>query len=109
MTAIEAVLVGIVTCLLILVPAGVILLRPIFKRLGDYLEAASAAKRSGGSEGELAAMRAALERLEARLAVSEERLETRLSLNEDRLDFQEKLLSDRSAMGSVGATRSHGS
>lgn len=96
MSSIEAVLTGIVASLLILVPAGVILLRPVFKRLGDYLEAAAAAKRSGASAGELAAIRSALERLEARLAVTEERLETRLSLSEDRLDFQEKLLSERS-------------
>jgi hypothetical protein len=96
MTGFEALLAGIVTCLLILVPAGVILLRPVFKRLGDYLEAAAAAKRGGVPEGELAAMRSALERLDARLAVTEERLETRISLSEERLDFQEKLLSERS-------------
>jgi hypothetical protein len=97
MTNLEVLLMGIVTSLIILVPAGVILLRPISKRLGDYLEAAAASKRRGAPEGELAAMRSALERLETRLAVTEERLDTRLSLNEDRLDFQEKLLSERSA------------
>jgi hypothetical protein len=95
MTGIEALLVGIVACLLFLVPAGVILLRPVSKRLGDYLEAAAAAKR-GASGGELTALRSALERLEARVAVTEEQLEARLSLTEERLDFQEKLLSDRS-------------
>jgi hypothetical protein len=105
MTGIEALLVGIVTSLLFLVPAGVILLRPVSKRLGDYLEAAAAAKR-GASGGELTAIRSALERLEARVAVTEERLEARLSLTEERLDFQEKLLSDRPSTDSAAIERS---
>jgi hypothetical protein len=96
MTGIEALMAGIVTVLLILTPAGVILLRPVVKKLADYLEAAAAEKRGGGaSRDDLAEIRAALERLETRVDHTQDRLESRLSLSEDRLDFQEKLLSER--------------
>lgn len=96
MTGVEAILTGVLTALLILTPAGVVLLRPVFKKLADYLEAAAAEKRRGGaSQGELAELRAILERLEARVDASHDRLDSRLSLSEERLEFQEKLLAER--------------
>ncbi|NIP83314.1 MAG: hypothetical protein GWM90_30450 [Gemmatimonadetes bacterium] len=107
MTSIEAIMSGILGTLLILTPAAVILLRPVFRRLGDYLEAAAAEKRRGANGRELTEMRAALERFESRLTLTEERLDSRLSLTEERVDFQEKLLSDRNAgaPGSAGGQK----
>lgn len=103
MTGLEAIMVGIVTALLILTPAGVILLRPVFKKLAEYLEAAAAEKRSGvGSRRELSDLRAAIERLEGRVDAAHDRIESRLSLTEERVDFQEKLLTDRTRSDSGG-------
>ena len=63
--------------------AGVLVLRPISKRIGDLL-GAMAQERKGGrtSEVEVAQLRATLESVNASM-----------SLLEDRLDFTERLLS----------------
>jgi len=63
--------------------AGVLVLRPISKRIGDLLSA-MAQERKGGrtSDVEVAQLRATLESVNARM-----------TLLEDRLDFTERLLS----------------
>lgn len=84
MTEMEAILTGIISVLLIITPAAVILLRPLTKKLGDYLVAAAAEKRVGATSPQLQDLRNVVDRLESRLALTEERL-----------NFQERLLADR--------------
>lgn len=84
MTEIEAIMTGIIGTLLIITPAAVILLRPLTRKLADYLVAAAEEKRAGAAGPQLEDLRTAVDRLESRLALTEERL-----------NFQERLLADR--------------
>ena len=69
--------------------AAVILLRPITKRLGSYLEVLAEERRR-------ALMSAPLDRSDtARIAQSLENLEKRLATVEDQQDFTQRLLSER--------------
>ena len=71
----------IMTVVLILTVGGVMVLRPIAKRVGDLLEM-YVRDRSEGLEGEIHHMRDLLETMNARL-----------QLMEERQDFTERLLS----------------
>ena len=63
---------------------GILVLRPLSKRIGDLLGAMAQEKKGvRGSDAEVAQLRATLESVNARMA-----------LLEDRLDFTERLLSD---------------
>lgn len=84
MTEIEAIMTGIIGTLLIITPAAVILLRPLTKKLADFLVAAAEEKRAGAAGPQLENLRTAMDQLESRLALTEERL-----------NFQERLLADR--------------
>jgi len=70
----------IMTVVFILTVGGVIVLRPIAKRVGDLLEV-YAKQRQEGLEGDVQQMRDLLETMNARL-----------QLMEDRQDFTERLL-----------------
>jgi hypothetical protein len=87
-TEIEAIMTGIIGPLLIVTPAAVILLRPLTKKLADFLVAAAEEKRAGAAGPRLEDLRTVVDRLESRLALTEERL-----------SFQERLLADRSTAG----------
>jgi hypothetical protein len=56
-----------------LVSGGVILLRPLSRRLGDLLEAIAAQKRQSVGPVELARLQQSLDQVQARLATLEER------------------------------------
>ena len=71
----------IMTVVLILTVGGVVVLRPIAKRIGDLLEV-YAKERSDGLEGDVHQIRDLLETMNARL-----------QLMEERQDFTERLLS----------------
>ena len=70
----------IMTVVLILTVGGVVVLRPIAKRIGDLLEV-YAKERSDGLEGDVHQIRDLLETMNARL-----------QLMEERQDFTERLL-----------------
>jgi hypothetical protein len=72
-----------VAIILILTVGGVVLLRPLSKRLGDLLEVMAEQKRVPGASEDLQHIRAHLDTVNSRLALLEERQ-----------DFQEKLLGD---------------
>jgi len=65
---------------LILVTGGVVLLRPLTKRLGDYLETLTRARRAPQAA------------IEPRIVETLERMEERLRMLEDRQDFTDSLL-----------------
>ena len=73
----------VITVVLILTVGGVMLLRPISKRVGDLLEV-YARERQEGLQGEVQQVRDLLETLTARL-----------ELLEDRQDFAERLLTGK--------------
>lgn len=78
--------------------AGVLILRPVTKRLGVLLEA-MARERQTGLDGDARAQSAASEveaRMTARLL---ERMSHRLDLIEERLDFVERLADSRERDG----------
>jgi hypothetical protein len=78
----EDVMVGLVSITFFLSVAGVIILRPITRRLGEYLLESRLDRRGSRlEESELARIRGLLERMNGRL-----------DLLEDRLDFTERLL-----------------
>lgn len=78
----EELMVGLVAITFFLSVAGVIILRPISKRLGEFLLEARLERRGGRlEESELARIRGLLERMNGRL-----------DLMEDRIDFTERLL-----------------
>lgn len=77
----EAVAPMIVAIVLFITVGGVLVLRPISKRVGDLLEAMAREKRSG-LENDVSQMRDLLETMNARL-----------QLMEERQDFTERLLS----------------
>lgn len=78
-----------VAVVLILTVGGVILLRPLSKRIGDLLEAMTDERKNPSLQEELHHIRGHLDTLGSRL-----------SLLEERQDFQEKLLgaSERTAL-----------
>ena len=71
-----------VAIVLILTTGGVILLRPLSKRLGDLLEAMADERKNPVIGDDLSHIRAHLDTMSSRLALLEERQ-----------DFQEKLMS----------------
>ena len=74
---------------LITVSAAVILLRPIFKRLGIYLEVLAEERRRNLNQSPA-------ERIDlARLTSTLDALDQRLSRIEDRQEFTDKLLAER--------------
>ncbi|MBI4544750.1 MAG: hypothetical protein HY703_06130 [Gemmatimonadetes bacterium] len=74
----------IVSVTLIVTIGAVILLRPLSKKLGDFLEAVTLEKQKAGGS-----------RDEGLLRQEMARLETRLSVVEERLNFAESLLTGR--------------
>jgi hypothetical protein len=82
----------IVTIVLFLTVGGVLILRPIAKRVGDLLEV-YAREREGGMEVEMRQMRELLESMNGRL-----------QLMEERQDFTERLL--ESGKGTADASPS---
>ena len=86
MNELEIIAPAVVSIVLVLTVGGVILLRPLSKRLGELLEAMVAEKRQGHPG------------LEAQLGQIREQLESqgdRLTLLEERLEFTERLVERR--------------
>jgi hypothetical protein len=81
----------VVAVTLIVVGGGVALLRPISKRLGAYLEAATRARREGPPA------------LEPRVMETLERIDERLRLVEERQDFTDALLNRPSRRERIAA------
>jgi hypothetical protein len=75
----------IVAIVMLLTVGGVMILRPIAKHLGAYLEALTKQQLEPGGRDELAQMRDILESISQRMALMEERQ-----------DFNERLLENRS-------------
>jgi hypothetical protein len=70
---IEAVAPMIVMCTLILTTGGVLILRPIAKRLGGFLEASTQAKLRPSNDADLARIHEVLSSIDGRLNQLEER------------------------------------
>jgi len=68
---------------------GVILLRPLMKKLGDFLEVLAAERRASLSEKPVDRVEA------ARIVTLLEQVDQRLSHLEDRAEFTDKLLAER--------------
>jgi hypothetical protein len=87
---------AVVMIVFIVTLGGVLVLRPIARRLGDLIQAAIEEKRRGGS----APPANGDEPARTRMLV--ESLDNRLSLIEERLNFQESLIAGRNAQRSRG-------